>query len=153
MYYYFLPKDFEELNIKIIDICEKIKEIGKEMGRSCQEGAETFHDNFAHEDGTRQQAMWSNKLREMIRIRNNSRIITLDKNIYRVSIGRNVRIKDLSTEEEKILKIGSYIVFTGENTISYNSPLARLLIGAKIGDLREGTLGGKSHEFEILSIE
>ena len=45
--FYFLPEDFEDLNDQIEQICEKIKELGKEAGESCQEGAETWHDNFA----------------------------------------------------------------------------------------------------------
>lgn len=66
--YYFLKEDFEALNAEINKIADKIKEIGKEMGKSCQEGAETFHDNFAYEDGERQQYMWSGRIRELIRI-------------------------------------------------------------------------------------
>ena len=40
--YYFLRKDFEALSEEIAKIADRIKEIGKEMGKSCQEGAETF---------------------------------------------------------------------------------------------------------------
>jgi thymidylate kinase len=32
---------------------ETIREIGRQMGQACEEGAETFHDNFGWEDGDR----------------------------------------------------------------------------------------------------
>ncbi|OHA24282.1 MAG: hypothetical protein A3G52_02045 [Candidatus Taylorbacteria bacterium RIFCSPLOWO2_12_FULL_43_20] len=63
---FFLPEDFEKLNQEITGLCDRIKQIGKEMGESCREGAETFHDNFAYEDGERQQAMLSTRLRKFI---------------------------------------------------------------------------------------
>lgn len=48
--FYFLPDDFEDLNDQIEQICERIEELGKEAGESCQQGAETWHDNFAFEE-------------------------------------------------------------------------------------------------------
>lgn len=69
---YFLKADYDALCNEIDVLLNRIKEIGQEMGASCQEGAETFHDNFAHEDGTRQQHMWSTRLRELIAIKNDA---------------------------------------------------------------------------------
>jgi len=153
--FYFLREDFEGLNAQIDKICEKIKEIGQEMGRSCKEGAETFHDNFAYENGERQQYMWSTRLRELIRIRNNARVVTPEGRSDKVSIGRTVTIRNETADEVQILKIGSYMVFKerSQNVISYNAPLARLLIGAEVGERREGNIGGKKKIFQIIKIE
>jgi len=153
--YYFLKDDFDELNDQILKICDKIREIGQEMGSSCKEGAETFHDNFAYEDGERQQFMWSKRLRELIGIRNNARVISDDQVTDSVSLGRTVTIRDEISGETQIAKIGSYMVLKcGEmKTISYNSPLARILIGAKVGEKKEGFIGGKKRGYSILKIE
>jgi len=150
--YYFLPHDFEELNAQIDRICTTIKEIGQEMGASCREGAETFHDNFAFEDGERQQYMLSNRLRELIKIRNNSRVVN-SSNGNKVSIGRIITIRDEITGEKQTFKIGSYMVFRDQNAISYNAPLARCLMGAEVGEIREGTIGGKKRQFVVLQIK
>ncbi len=37
--------------------------------------------------------------------------------------------------------------------ISYVSPLGKLLIGAKVGEIREGVIGNDKKRFEILEIE
>lgn len=151
--FYFLREDFDELNRQISEICEKIREIGQEMGRSCREGAETFHDNFAYEDGERQQYMWSNRLRELIRIRNNAHVATPDLQSDRVSLGRVVTIEEETTRKVQTLRIGSYMVLKGEGAISYNSPLGRFLVGAKVGEIRDGIVGGKRKVFKVLDIK
>jgi transcription elongation GreA/GreB family factor len=153
--YYFLRNDFEALNAEIEKIADKIKEIGKEMGESCREGAETFHDNFAYEDGERQQYMWSTRLRELIRIRNQARVLLELQKSDMVSIGHTVTVEDEHTTETRTMKIGSYMVFTeeGEKVVSYNAPLARMLIGGRVGDIKENIIAGKKKRFRILKIE
>lgn len=151
--YFFTRDDFELLNEQIEKICEKIKEIGKEMGKSCQEGAETFHDNFAYEDGIRQQYMWSNRLRELIRIRNNSRVVTPDPEGNSIGLGRRVTIRDELTGEVKTFKVGSYMSLGDTEAISYNTPFIRPLIGAKVGETREIMIGSRHKIFKILKIE
>ncbi|KKT75043.1 MAG: Transcription elongation factor GreA [Microgenomates group bacterium GW2011_GWA2_44_7] len=151
--YYFLKEDFDALNLEIVKIADKIKEIGKEMGKSCQEGAETFHDNFAHEDGERQQRMWSERIRELIRIRNQARIIEPQKH-NTVSIGQIVTMEDERTGEMRIIKIGSYMTFVKEdNAVSYIAPLSRMLIGGKAGEIKEAVIAGKKKSFRIIKIE
>jgi transcription elongation GreA/GreB family factor len=154
--YYFLKEDFEALNAEIEKIADKIKEIGKEMGKSCQEGAETFHDNFAYEDGERQQYMWSTRIRELIRIRNQACVLLDPPRGDTVSIGRTVIVKDEHTGETRAIKIGSYMVLSkeeGKEVISYNAPLARMLIGAQVGDIRDAVIAGKKKRFRVLKIE
>jgi transcription elongation GreA/GreB family factor len=153
--YYFLKKDFDALNAEIEKLADKIKEIGHEMGKSCQEGAETFHDNFAYEDGERQQYMWSMRLRELIRIRNQARVLLEPPKGDTATIGRTITVEDENTGETLIMKIGSYIVLANEGgeVISYNAPLARMLVGGRVGDIRESVIAGKKKSFRILEIK
>lgn len=153
--YYFLKEDFDMLNAEIEKLANRIKEIGHEMGKSCQEGAETFHDNFAYEDGERQQYMWSTRLRELIRIRNQARVLLEPPKENTATIGRIVTVEDENTGETQVMKIGSYMVLAKEEgeVISYNAPLARMLIGGRVGDTRESVIAGKKKSFRILKIE
>lgn len=152
--YYFLKEDFEALNAEIGKIADKIKAIGQEMGKSCQEGAETFHDNFAYEDGERQQYMWSGRIREFIRIRNQAHVVEPQKG-ETISLGHIVTVKDEQTEEVRIIKIGSYMALAKQEgeVISYNTPLARMLIGGRVDEIREAIIVGKKQGFRILKIE
>jgi len=151
--FYFLREDFDELNSQIKAICEKIKAIAEDIGKSCQEGSETYHDNFALEEGERQQHMWSNRLRELIRVRNNSRVVMPNTTTDRVSIGRMVVLEDESTGHTRTIKIGSYMTWKKDGTISYNAPLARLVINARVGEVRDGTIAGEEVKLKIVTIE
>jgi transcription elongation GreA/GreB family factor len=152
--YYFLREDFEGLCAKIEEIQTRIKIIGKDMGRSAQEGGETFHDNFAFEDGERQQFMWSSQLRTLLEIKNDARVVEPAKGDM-VALGRAVHLEYLDTGQRRTIRIGSYMIFTkrvGEEIISYNAPLAHMLMGGKRGETREGVIGGKEREFLILEV-
>lgn len=149
--YYFLPEDFEELSRQILEIADRIREIGRIMGESCEEGAETYHDNFAYEDGERQQYMWSKRLRELISVKNNARVITVEEKPGRVTLGCRVNVLDMEADTEKEFQIGSYITFQN-NAISYAAPVARMLIGARPGDIRRARIANREKEFEILNI-
>ena len=97
--------------------------------------------------------MWLNRLRELIHIRNNARVIQPDPQGDKVSIGRVVTIQDATTGETQTFKIGSYMIFKEKEEISYNAPLVRMLIGAEVGDERTGKIGGKQKTFRIIKIE
>ena len=132
--YYFLIEDFQKLSKQIADVNNRIAEIGREMGESCREGAETFHDNFAYEDGERQQYMLSTQLRKLIGIRNSAHIVPAGPDQV-ASIGKIVTFRDHTNTDHKH-KIGSYLTFNEEGddfVISYNSPLARLIVGGQKG--------------------
>jgi transcription elongation factor GreA len=151
--YYFLLDDLKRLDEEISSLCEKIKGIGKEKTEGCQEGADTYHDNFAYEEGERQQAMWSKKLQELVILRNNSRLAIPDIEANCVGMGRTVTVEDEDSDEKKTYTIGSYMNFTKDTKIiSYNSPLARIIIGAKKGEMCNGKIGGKEKTFIILDI-
>ncbi len=152
MSYYFLEKDYRKLVDEMQSIEARIKDIGKEMGASCQEGAETFHDNFAYEDGERQQYMWSKRLSELRAIRNMARVVHPESEPERVALGRLVSVLDEDTDEITTYRIGSYMTFDGNRTISYSAPLARLLIGAEKGDVRSGIVSGKKRSFLVVDI-
>ena len=153
MRYYFLKEDFGKLNDQIFEINQRIKKIGQQMGAACQEGAETFHDNFAFEDGERQQSMWSQRLIELIEINTNAEIFEPSGPDDRVTIGCQVTVYDVAADDEKTIKIGSYMTFNGSETVSYAAPLAKLLLGAAVGEVKKGQIGGRTKEFEILDIK
>ena len=152
MAHYFITEDLEALDDKIADLTARFREIGQEMGKSCEEGAETYHDNFAYEDGERQLHMLSKRLREMVEIRNNAKVVAPDRQARRVGIGRVVTFLNLDTEEERTIRIGSFMVLSSNRSVSYQAPLARLLMGACEGELREGRIGGSWRCFEVQNI-
>jgi transcription elongation GreA/GreB family factor len=152
MTYYFLPRDLAQLDRRIVEVEEHIRAVGREMGESCTEGAETFHDNFAYEDGERQLIMWTRRLRELRRVRDRARVVTPEGLPEFVRIGRTTRVLEHGSGRERTLRIGSYMVFNGDRSVSYDSPLGRLLVGAQEGDVREGIICGTPTSVEILEV-
>jgi transcription elongation GreA/GreB family factor len=151
MRHYFLPEDLEVLDQRIAELKETIKEVGRQMGEACEQGAETFHDNFGWEDGDRKMRMWTRRYRELIRVRELALMVEPGGDPKVVRMGRHVRFEDLDTERVQEVLIGSYLVFT-KDRISCTSPLARILIGAREGELREGVLAGRKVTLEVLAV-
>ena len=147
--YFFLENDYKQLIAKINKVLIEIQRLGDEVGKSCEQ-SESWHDNFCYEEGGRQQKMWISHLQFLRQIRENVEIIE-PKNLPGViSIGSEVEIE---TNDGKILKkrIGSYIAFATED-LSYESPLAKLLIGKKTGETVTGLINNKLISFKIKSV-
>jgi transcription elongation factor GreA len=71
----------------------------------------------------------------------------------RVMFGTTVIIQDIDSRNEKKLSIyGQEEADAGKGWISFESPLARALIGKEEGDFVKAELPGGAKEFEILSI-
>jgi len=154
MAFLFLKEDLDGLNAQIEAEKLKLRETGKAMGASVA-GGETYHDNFAFEDAQRQFGMTSGRVAELNEIRNGANIVSVGT-VDKVSIGRIVTYEDVKTGEKDRIRIGSYRVYVeipGVDTASYNTPLARALMGGVIGQVRDGIIGGAMKSFRITSIE
>lgn len=153
MPYYFLENDLVKLNDLINSLQAKVKEAGTRKAASVQ-GGDTFHDNAAFEEAEREQQMWSTRLRELIQIRNGISVVKPDhsKNDT-VRIGTEVTLENKTTGETRALKIGSFMTFDDPNVMSYNSPLAKIVIGARVNDVKTAKIAGQQQEFRILAIK
>jgi len=155
--HYFLEQDLLALEESIKDAERRVKESIKEIGESCREGAETFHDNFGYEEGTRNANMWSARLRELHDIMAGAVLFTPEKSGDTVAIGRIVTITDADSGETMTLQIGSYMTIAPRKkdveSISYTSPMAIVLLGAKVNDIKTGGVGGKKRRFKIIEIK
>lgn len=151
--YYFLVEDYRRLGDKILEIMEQFKHIARDMGESCEEGAETFHDNFGWEDGDRQLRALSSRLRELVHIKDNARVVTPEPKGEIVGMGRTVQMLDHHSGKERTFRVGSYMALGGTgDSISYQAPLARILIGARVGDVRQGKIAGRPRQLEVLDV-
>ncbi len=150
--YKFFKKDLDALDFKITELRKTIREAGQQMGAATEDG-EREHDNPELDDAMRRFEMWSKHLREMNEIRGKAEIVNAsDVKSERASIGCTVTFID-QDENEKTVSIGSYMPSEASTEISYNAPIARILIGLKVGEYREGKIAGNEVEFEIVKIE
>lgn len=150
--YYFLEADLQALNAQIAEVVKRLRDIGQEMGDAVGQSSESWHDNFGHEDATRQYGMWSERLRELSAIRDNAQVIVPVAAPHTVVIGSKVTYVD-AEGEKKTVQIGSYRVPDGKQDVSYISPIARILMGGRVGEEVTGKLVGKEVAFEIVQID
>lgn len=146
----FTPEGIIQFDKRIMEINKRIEKLGEEIASS---GAETWHDNASYEEATRQQAMWSNELRQLIQIKRKARIVTPSLTGDHVGFGRKVTYEDNMTGEQTTINIGSYIVLNEDSDeTSYQSPIAILLEGAEVGETRQGMIAGKRKAFRVIAI-
>ena len=150
MPYYFLKEDLEELENKIVKLREQIKFYQSEKGLSVTQSSETQHDNSGFEESTRQiRRVWA-EMENLARIKSNSEIINPRRN--KIGLGKIFKIKDLLSGEEKEILIGSYMVFADKKAVSYDSSLAKILLGGKSGQVKSGLINGKEASFQIINV-
>lgn len=70
----------------------------------------------------------------------------------RVYFGATVTIADEDDNERTVTLVGDDEAEAGQGRIGWNSPLARALRGASVGDLRRVTLPSGEKEWEIIGI-
>ena len=75
----------------------------------------------------------------------------VDRN--RVFFGARVTIADEDDNQQTVQLVGDDEQDAGKGRIGWNSPLARALRGAAIGDLRVVSLPSGSREWEVLAID
>jgi transcription elongation factor GreB len=71
----------------------------------------------------------------------------------RVFFGARVTIADEDDNQQTVMLVGDDEQDAGAGRIGWNSPLARALRGASVGDLRVVSLPSGTREWEVLSID
>lgn len=149
----FLREDLEELDRKIAEVQEIIKMVLKNLGEGTESESNTWHDNPAYDEGQRQNIMWSNRAEELSQIRRQAKFVEPTTDNSKIRLGKTVTIIDELSGLSQTFQIGSYMVLKERNAISYCAPLGKLLIGAAVGEEREGVMGGAKKRFKVIKIE
>jgi transcription elongation factor GreB len=70
----------------------------------------------------------------------------------RIFFGATVRIADEDDQERTLTLVGDDEADAGRGMIGWNSPMARALRGASVGDVRRVTLPAGEREYEIVAV-
>ena len=71
----------------------------------------------------------------------------------RVWFGATVTLADADDQQRIVTLVGEDEAEAGEGRISWNSPMARAIRGATVGDLRRVSLPAGEREYEVVGIE
>lgn len=152
MTYYFYQEDLDKLDEQIQDLTKKLRATHQDTAESTQQSSETWHDNFGFEEGQRQLTMLSGRLAELSTVRKMATVVSRESGGTRVRMGSAVLVRDEATGKEQTVRIGSYMSLADKEVVSYVSPVAKLLIGAEVGETREGQVGPAGKVFKVLAI-
>lgn len=129
---------------------KKRKEIAKRIEEAKEYG--DISENSEYEDAKNEQALVESRIAELDSMIRNSSLITNAKSRDRIGYGCTfvVAINGL----KKTFKIvGSAEADPGQGIVSCNSPLAKSLLGLKVGDEAEVKAPNKLIKYKILAIK
>lgn len=149
----FLPRDLRKLEAAIADTEKRyITSLGS-IGETTQISSETWHDNPAFDEMQQAAKLAHGQLKRLQSIRNQARVVVERPSADIVQIGCRVRYHrtDLGVEDEVV--IGSYfLVESADDEVSAGSPIGRLLLGAKVGDVVKGKITDRTVTLTIKEI-
>lgn len=145
---------YEKLQAEVKDLKEvKRPGVVKAIEEALEHG--DLKENAEYHAAKEMQKNIDNRLAELQEIIGNAQIVDPSELEHaRVSFGSTVVLSDLDTEEEV-----SYTIVGGAESnpkmglISFNSPLAKQLLGREEGDDLKVRLPGGEKEFEILEVK
>ena len=112
-------------------------------------------ENAEYHAAREKQRLLDQKIAKLNQILANAEIVDPSKLDHsKVNFGCTVTIMDLETEKETTYTIvGSYEADIEKNLISYNSPLAKGILGSSEGDIVDVQVPSGEKEYEIIQIE
>jgi transcription elongation factor GreB len=152
--YFTTPAGFQRLQARIEAARASYDAVVATNGDAAEAGDNSvWHDNFAYEENQRQMHQLARRLRDLMHIASEIEVVTPPSTPSRVGLGCAVTllVHDEGREEQYI--IGGYE--DGDpalRRVSYTTPLASALMGARVGDVRTIRAGQEEREVEIVAI-
>lgn len=153
---YFLAPDLEDLKSEIDRVREHIQETKLASQEGTEQSSESWHDNYIFEEAQRQLKMMLNHLGGLSKALERAVEVVPPENPESVEIGTTVTFFITDERRADTFSIGSYMVFDqlrDLDFISYETPIAMILSGAKVGDERTGIVGGKEKTLVVREIK
>jgi len=151
---YFIEADLRHLEQAIEEVRQQIRHAKHEAAESVEQSSESWHDNFTFEETQRQLRMLLNHLGGLSKQRERAVLVEIPTRPERVEIGAKVTFTGLGDGEETLI-LGSANVSTALSelgAVSYLSPVGSLLLGARIGETRSGTISGRNVTLTISAV-
>ena len=143
---------------KLQEELKKLKAVKRPLVAKALEEARAHGDlkeNAEYDAAKQEQGLLEARIRELEDKLARARILE-DENITgeHVSIGCVVTVKDLKTQQDEVYRlVGEEEADFAKNKISIRTPIARGLIGKKVGDKTDIQVPAGLLQYEVLKIE
>ena len=145
-----LTKELEHLRTK------GREEVAERLHRAFEDGQDDdFVDNAELEAARNEQSFLEGRIQDLEDILNNYQLIDEDMAPHdRVKLGGWITVTEVgSTEEERYQLVGALEADPVEGRISNESPLGKVLLGVKVGDVVRVNAPRGVTEFKVLRVE
>lgn len=131
---YFSPEGIAHYKRELQLKQERVKGMKGSFEEAAAGESSVWHDNFAHEQSLRDLERFSREARDAVAILGSFEVIEIIEQTTRVNIGNTVKIV-FDDDTEKEVTIGAFgESVPEEGMVTYETPLARALIGKQEGD-------------------
>jgi len=148
------PDGYKKLNDELnFLVTKRRKEIAERIKDSRQFGE--LAENPEYNDAKDEQALIENRITQLNELLSLAKVIENDKvKTNKVSLGSNVRLKDLETDEEfDYLIVGSVEADPTNHRISNESPVGQAIMGRKKGEVVKVEAPHGCIEYQIIQIK
>jgi len=147
----FTEKGFQKLQLEIESLEKKLRKVQAQTAEAAEIGGNQWHDNASYDNIVIETRGLDSRLSKAHETLNKAQVVATPSRSDLVAIGTSVTIK--LRGKIKTWEIAGF----GESDpdariISYNTPLASILMGKKKGDIAYGKIGGSETKIEILNI-
>ena len=134
-------------------IVVKRKEVAQKIKEAREQG--DLSENAEYDAAKDEQRDIEARIEEIEKILKNAEIVDEDEvDLETINIGCQVKILDLEFDEELVYKIvGSTEANSLKGKISNESPLGKVLIGAKVGDVLTVEAQAGAIQYKVLEIQ
>lgn len=148
---YFTKQGLEKLRREIDRLTKRLEEIQAQSAYVAEVGGNQYHDNSSYEMLVIDLRGIDWLLTDAHCRLNQAVLVKPATDIDKVVIG--TRVKIMRDEKEETWEIAGFGESNPDrNIIAYNTPLASLLVGKRVGEVAIGVTVGKRTEIEILEI-
>ncbi len=130
----------------------KRKRVIEELRRAVAQG--DISDSAEYDSAKQEQVEIEERINQIQFLLNNLKIVEQEESDV-VAIGKSVRLLDLKSGEERVFKVGTFFdIDVEKNVISNDCPLARSILGKKVGEqvLVQGRNGYSSYWIKIIEV-
>jgi len=155
MSYILTKTGFQKLQKEIEKVKKELREVSFAKGEAAETGGNVWHDNFAFEQLTRQEAMLSKRLADLQERLRNAKVVD-DKDIkssLEVRLGSTVIIEFEDGKQKRFTICDPETTNPSKGLISYQSPIGAALLGAVKGEERSFQVGGKIVKVKIIKLQ
>lgn len=148
---YLTRRDYNKLGEEIILLEARMRSKQAQTGDVADTGGNQWHDNAGYEHLVIELRGLNKQLADLHTARNIATIAPPPSSNEKVLIGTDV-VLEMSGEKDAWSIVGYDRGDVDRGLLAYNTPLARQILGARVGETRSVQVGGSKTSVKIVSI-